>query len=397
MGERSPRPEEKGHSGVHVSSVYVHAPFCPRRCVYCDFAVTVARTADLKGWLDALAAELRNLKAEGAASLAPELDTLFVGGGTPSTLGPDAMVGLARILGLERLAAPSLEWTVEANPESFTAAVAEGWARAGVNRISLGAQSFQEGPLRWLGRLHGGDGPSRAVDRAREAGITNLSLDLIFGLPREVERDWEADLDAAMALGVPHLSLYGLSVEPGTPLGRWVVEGIVSGVDEDRFREEFLLASDRLTRAGYRQYELSNFALPGLECRHNQVYWGYQPYLGLGNSAHSFLPPVRRWNLRDWPEYQGAARAGRKLLAGEELLHEPAIRLERIWLGLRTAEGIELDGLGSGARAEVARWVRKGWARDVDGRARLTPEGWIILDDLAVRLAHAQDMGAAPP
>ena len=262
MGECHGEGQDGPGKGVCVSSVYVHAPFCSRRCIYCDFAVTVARGGDLEGWLAALAAELRNLEEEGLCHLAPLLDTVFVGGGTPSTLGPRAMAGLARLLGSRRLQGPALAWTVEANPASVTSQVAEAWAAAGVNRISLGAQSFQEGPLRWMGRLHGARGTAEAVDRARKVGMANVSLDLIFGFPVEVERDWGWDLQSALSLEVPHLSLYGLSVEPGTPLGSRVAEGGVSPVEENRYREEFLEASHRLTEAGYRQYELSNFRVP---------------------------------------------------------------------------------------------------------------------------------------
>ena len=166
-----------------IRSVYVHAPFCPRRCIYCDFAVTVAQEGNLDGWLKALEVELRMVSDQGLFPLASSLKTLFVGGGTPSFLGPAAMDGLAGVLGRDRLTEPSLEWTVEANPESFTAETARAWSRTGVNRISLGAQTFHDPTLRWMGRLHSGGESERAVNRAREAGIENISLDLIFGLP----------------------------------------------------------------------------------------------------------------------------------------------------------------------------------------------------------------------
>lgn len=376
-----------------IRSLYVHAPFCARRCFYCDFAVTVSREGDLAGWLGALEGELRALEEEGVFALDPVLDTLFVGGGTPSILGPEAMVGLSRVVGPSRLENPTLEWTAEANPESFSREVAEGWARAGVNRISLGAQSFQEAPLRWMGRLHGPEGPALAVARARDAGIPNVSLDLIFGLPGEVTRDWEAELEGALALELPHLSLYGLTAEAGTPLGWAVGEGGIIPVDEDRYREEFLFASHRLAKAGYRQYELSNFALPGFESRHNQAYWEQHPYLGLGNSAHSYSPPIRRWNLRDWGDYQRAAGEGRLPTGGEEELSAPQVRMETIWLGLRTDSGLSTEKLSQDGNKLLQVWAEKGWALLKKGRIRLTPEGWLLLDHLAVEL----DSAAGPP
>lgn len=376
-----------------VRSVYVHAPFCARRCVYCDFAVQVRRTGDLEGWIEALAGEMSAVEAELIFPLADRLATLYVGGGTPSLLGPDAMGRLAHVIGSGRLADPGLEWTAEANPESFTADVAAAWRRAGVNRLSLGVQSFDPGVLRWMGRLHGPEGGARSVTTARGAGITELSVDLIFGLPDEVARDWDADLDGALALEVPHLSLYGLTIEPGTALGRAAAEGRTGPVDDARYREEFLRAAERLVAAGYEHYEVSNFALPGHASRHNAVYWGGAPYLGLGNGAHSYRHPIRRWNLRDWEAYRTEAVAGRSPRAEEECLGPDELRMERVWLGLRTREGLALEGLPERARRRARGWEASGLARVDDGRLRLTAEGWLLLDRLAVDLEG--DLSAA--
>ena len=369
-----------------VRSVYVHAPFCARRCFYCDFAVTVSRQGDAGAWLTALSGELRGLEDEGTFAPATFLETLFVGGGTPSLLGAGAMGQLAGILGPSRLASPGLEWTVEANPESFTQEVARAWARSGVNRVSLGAQSFQPSVLKWMGRLHGPDRTGEAVAAAREAGLGNVSLDLIFGLPSGVERDWDEDLDEALGQEVPHLSLYGLSVEAGTPLGRGVAEGRVLPTGEERYREEFLRAAERLAAAGYRHYEVSNFALPGFESAHNRVYWELRPYVGLGSSAHSFRLPLRRWNLRDWGAYQRAILQGASPVGGVEELSPGDIRLERIWLGLRTLQGISRRGLPAPALTLLEQWVKEGFALPRRDGVHLTPEGWLLLDHLAVEL-----------
>lgn len=369
-----------------VSSVYVHAPFCVRRCFYCDFAVQVRTSGDVDGWLAAVAGEVRGVEAEGLFTLADELATLYVGGGTPSLLGPEAMAGLAGVLGHHRLRSPELEWTAEANPESFTAEVAAGWRKAGVNRLSLGVQTFHEPALRWMGRLHGPEGPGAAVRAAREAGIENLSLDLIFGLPGHVGRSWTEDLARVLDLEPLHVSLYGLSIEPATPLGRAVKEGREAPVDPERYADEFLEAAETLTGAGFHHYEVSNFARPGHASRHNATYWTGVPYLGLGNGAHSYAPPVRRWNLRDWDAYGAAARAGSVAEEGREELNAAALRLERIWLGLRTSEGLSLDEIPPAARALVASWPARGWAAVTPERVRLTREGWLLLDRLAVDL-----------
>jgi len=382
-----------------ISSVYVHAPFCAQRCHYCDFSVTVAPRPDLEGWLAALAAELDLVAAEGRFLLSPALATVYVGGGTPSLLGPEAMEEFVGILGPERFRDAGLEWTAEANPESFTAGLARGWSAAGVNRVSLGAQSFHPGALRWMGRLHGPSEIGAAVERARAEGLMNINLDLIFGLPETVERDWRSDLDHAVALEVPHLSLYGLASEEGTPLARAVREGRVTLASEEAYGEEFLQASRRLQTGGYRHYEVSNFALPGFEARHNLVYWTREPYLGLGSSAHSFLHPCRRWNLKAWGAYQEVVLAGQPPWESEEKLGTREVALERIWLGLRTAAGIHLDDLGSSAREVVEEWALEGYARLEKDAVILTPRGWLLLDHLAVALDSAveQDRGGGGP
>lgn len=374
---------------TEVTSVYVHAPFCARRCFYCDFAVKVGRVGDLPGWLEALDAELRQLAGDALLAMAPRLETLYVGGGTPSLLGPDAMSGLSALLGRDRLSGPDLEWTAEANPESFTEDVARAWTAAGVNRVSLGTQTFHAPALRWMGRLHGPEGTVRAVEAARAAGISNVSVDLIFGLPGHLGRDWLDDLQRVLALDVPHVSLYGLTVEEATPLGRRVREGRERPVDEGRYEEEFLLAAEVLTGAGYQHYEVSNFARAGAASRHNSIYWSGAPYLGLGNGAHSYASPVRRWNLREWDDYRRVALEGGTVVAEQERLDAEALRLERVWLGLRTDRGVEASTLSPAARALVERWIADGLAAEEAGRVTLSWRGWLLLDRLAVDLDHA--------
>lgn len=383
MSEPSNRPDG---GPTRVASVYVHAPFCARRCVYCDFAVKVRAEGGAESWLEALGAELEHTREEGWLDLADELDTLYVGGGTPSLLGPEAMRGLAELLGRHRLSGSDLEWTAEANPESFHVRLAEAWRAAGVNRLSLGVQSFHEPTLRWMGRMHGPEGGARAVAAARAAGIDELSVDLIFGLPEAVGRSWSEDLQRALALDVPHVSLYGLSVEPGTALGRAVAEGREPDVDEDRYADEFLEAAETLTRHGYVHYEVSNFARPGHESRHNSVYWQGGPYLGLGNGAHSYGPPVRRWNVRDWDAYREQVLRGHGGEEGREIVDSDAGELERVWLSLRTRRGMPLPDPGSNRARLVDSWVEEHLAEIREGRVRLTARGWLLLDRLAVDL-----------
>jgi oxygen-independent coproporphyrinogen III oxidase len=379
---------------VNPRHLYIHVPFCVRRCGYCDFAVTATSAAPVDAWLDAVRGELTGRQAREGWSAPLALDTLYIGGGTPSLLGAGAMERLRRVL--EPFAAwddDVVEWTAEANPESFTPELAADWVSAGVNRISLGAQTFHEPALRWMGRLHGAGGPGRAVDAARAAGLDNVSIDLIFGLPDRLGRDWGEDLDRALALEPAHVSLYGLTAEQNTPLGRWVKEGRESLADEDRYAAEYLLAVERLAdTAGMHHYEVSNFARPGLESRHNRAYWRHASYLGIGPGAHSFLPPHRSWNVRDWAEYRQRLAAGQTVEADREALADGDVALEAAWLGLRCDDGVPMHALGEAQRALVAEWetaglaVRSGRAPRGADRVVLTRQGWLVLDRLAVEL-----------
>lgn len=369
-------------------SLYVHVPFCSRRCSYCDFAVQATRQAPTESWLQAVGREGELLAAERGWTAPLRLDTLYIGGGTPSLLGPGAMAALAeRLRPFAEWETSLLEWTCEANPESFGAELAADWRSAGVNRLSLGVQSFHAPTLRWMGRLHGPDGPARAVLAARGAGFRSVSVDLIFGLPEKLGRHWGDDLDRALELEPEHISLYGLTAEAGAPLGRWVREGRERLADEDRYADEYLLAHERLTAAGFEHYEVSNFALPGHASRHNRTYWTGDPYAALGPGAHALYPPLRRWNLRGWDAYRSALEAGRLPVDGEETLAPADTAMERVWLGLRQRSGLPLVDFTSAQRALAREWERHGWAHSDGGRLRLSARGWLLLDRLAVEAA----------
>jgi len=362
--------------------LYVHVPFCSRRCSYCDFAIAVRRSVPVADYLDALAAELERRLDE--APMGP-LETVYLGGGTPSKLGPDGVAGLldsVRQAGV-RNSGHLAEVTIEANPEDVTPAAAAAWRAAGVNRLSLGAQSFHEGALKWMHRTHDAGAIGRAVRVGRETGISDLSLDLIFALPAHLDRDWEADLSAAIALEPDHLSLYGLTVEPHTPLGRWAARGDVREAPEERYASEFLLAHRTLASAGFAHYEVSNFARPDHESRHNSAYWRRVPYLGIGPSAHSFDGAARRWNEREYAAWKMRAKRGEDPVAGVELLNKENERAEVVYLGLRTSEGLSTT---AGDERVVEQWGTRGWAEVSGGRVVLTAEGWLRLDSLAAAL-----------
>jgi oxygen-independent coproporphyrinogen III oxidase len=365
---------------VHPRHLYIHVPFCARRCSYCDFSIAVRRETPVAEYLTALAAELRlRFPQDGPW----ELDTLYLGGGTPSRLGGE---GIARLLDLVRehaSLATGAEVTIEANPDDVDAAAARAWATAGVNRLSLGVQSFDPGVLAWMHRLHDADAPRRAVAAARDAGITALSLDLIFSLPEFLQRDWSRDLDHALDLAPAHLSLYGLTVEPRTPLGRWAARGEVTESPEERYEEEYLEADRRLTAAGLEHYEVSNFGLPGSRARHNSSYWSGVAYAGLGPAAHEYDTARRRWNVAAYGEWARRLSAGADPIGGDELLTPENRTAEGVYLGLRTVDGLALTA------AEVERvqpWIRAGWGNLDGGVLKLTPLGWLRLDALAADL-----------
>lgn len=365
--------------------IYVHVPFCARRCVYCDFAIAVRRDVPSGSFVDDITAELDMRRSTAAWDDAP-IETIYFGGGTPSRIAGDALTAL-----IERLSAVGgsavasyAEITLEANPEDVSQKAAETWVRAGVNRISLGAQSFQPNVLEWMHRMHTADQTIEARQTLREAGINNLSLDLIFGLPPELQHDFTRDLNTALELEPDHVSVYGLTVEAHTPLSHRSARGQTVAAPDSGYEADFLLADRILTGDGFEHYEVSNYARSGKRAVHNGSYWGGRPYAGLGPSAHSFIGSERRWNEREWAEYHAVVAQGRDPIAGSETLTPEQLVLESTMLGLRTKEGIERRRLAGVAAVEDL--VDQGWMTLASGRARLTPEGWLRMEALLTRL-----------
>ena len=370
--------------------LYFHVPFCRRRCSYCDFSIAVRKRIPAREYVDAVRAELAALQVSsgwvdpGAVPRGvrgPDLSTIYFGGGTPSLLPPEALHTLLQYAVPPTSWPEGLEVTLEANPEDVTPENASAWRLAGINRISLGAQSFDDRVLRWMHRVHDAARIGAAMETLRAAGFDNVSLDLIFALPAELERDWRRDLDEAIRLAPDHLSLYGLTVEERTPLARWVSRGAAAAPDDDRYAEEYLFAHERLGAAGFVFYEVSNAARDGRRSRHNSAYWSGRPYRGVGPAAHSFDGRSRFWNLAAWEAYRRAVAAGRSPVEAEELLTDEQRELERIYLALRTSEGLPVSAPVR-LRPPLSDWIASGWAEEVGGRVRCTPEGWLRLDAL---------------
>jgi oxygen-independent coproporphyrinogen III oxidase len=351
--------------------------------VYCDFSIAVRRATPVREYLSAIERELVQVVPSGSWTL----DTLYLGGGTPSRLGGEGVRDLIdTVKGRAELSA-DCEITIEANPEDVTPESAGVWATAGVNRVSLGIQSFDDAVLAWMHRSHTGAGAIEAVRMLRNTGIENISVDLIFALPESLNRTWADDLEKAIELGAPHVSVYGLTVEPLTPLARWVSAGSIRPGEEDPYAEEFLLADKRLSAAGYSHYEVSNYARDGKVSRHNSAYWTGAEYIGVGPSAHSFIGGERRWNTRAYEEWKNRILAGRSTVEGSEILTDDARAMESIYLGLRTSRGFRHSAADT---EKVQRWVDAGWGCLSDDVVRLNASGWLRLDALAA------DLGGAP-
>ncbi len=365
-------------------NLYIHVPFCARRCSYCDFSIAVRRTVPAARFAEAILQEWRGVQGDPGWDDSPDLDTVYFGGGTPSRLEPAALAAILAGVTAERRLSAGAEITIEANPDDVTPEAAAAWRAAGIARVSLGVQSFSPSVLEWMHRAHSADQARAAVRILRTAGFADLSLDLIYGLPAELGRDWQADLDQAFALEPDHLSCYGLTVEAHTPLGHWTARGQATAVDEVQYADEFLRLSGTLAERRWEHYEVSNAARPGHRARHNSGYWTGAAYLGLGPSAHSSTGGERRWNIREYAAWDAAVREGRDTIAGRESLTESQRRLEALYLGLRTSAGVPPALVSTAVRE---RWVRAGWAGETDGRLRLSPEGWLRLDALVADAA----------
>lgn len=365
--------------------LYLHVPFCARKCSYCDFAIAVRREVPSAAFANAVEREWEGWQTHPAWAESPIVETIYFGGGTPSRLDPAMLARLLSRFRNDRAVAHDAELTLEVNPDDVTPVKADAWRAAGINRISLGAQSFQPNVLAWMHRTHDAGQIGAAMGTLKAAGFEDLSLDLIYAVPAELARDWPADLDRALELAPTHLSLYGLTVESHTALGRWTARGESVPADDERAADEYLAAHQRLRSKGFEHYEVSNAARPGFRARHNAAYWRRAPFIGLGPSAHSGFAAARSWNVREWEEYRRRSEAGQPVLAESEALTQEQIALEDLYLGLRTAEGLPASRVPEGIRTA---WLRSEWAAQEDGRISLTPEGWLRLDALVGSLTR---------
>ena len=363
------------------AGLYVHVPFCLTRCGYCDFN-TYAGLGHLAGrYTEALEKE--------ADLAAPEwhgfsFASMFLGGGTPTTLPAGRLVKLLYDLRGRFHVEPDAEITVEANPDTVDQGYLGVLLEGGVTRLSIGVQSFDHAVLGSLERVHSPEAARAAYRGARMAGFANVNLDLIYGAEGETVNSWRRTLREAVELGPQHLSCYALTVEPATILGRRVADGLIDEPDPDVQADMYDVACGLLGRAGYRHYELSNWAMEGFECVHNRGYWEDRAYLGLGAGAHSHRGHRRWWNVRPPSQYVSMVESGMFPTGGDELLAGEERRMERLLLGLRTAEGVPASWLDSNKADGL---VEEGIAQRRDGRVALTDRGMFLANEAVLELA----------
>jgi oxygen-independent coproporphyrinogen-3 oxidase len=370
-------------------SLYIHIPFCRAKCAYCDFNSYAGQEHLISAYVDAL---LREATLWAEQGMVGRVETLYFGGGTPSLL---SVADAARLIdGLRGLfdVGGDAEVTLEANPESVDEAHLRALRELGVNRLSLGVQSFDDADLRFLGRIHDAARAEAAYRAAREAGFDSVSIDLIFGLLGQTVARWRKSLERAAELGPDHLSLYALTVEEGTPLEHRIAMGGCPEPDADAQADMYVWSVERLATAGYEQYEISNWALPGHRCRHNLTYWRAEPYLGLGAGAHSYVDGRRLANVRPPVEYirlvetHGAQPCAPTWVESREEPDADREASDAVILGLRLTDGVSLDalserfGIDVGGRyvGQIADLRRLGLLESVDGRIRLTERGRLL-------------------
>ena len=325
-------------AGLRPWGLYIHFPFCRRKCVHCDF-YSISALGLIPAYLEALGREMRLLR-----DVAGPIDTVYVGGGTPSLLTADQAQALLREVRATFSVSPDAEVTLEANPEGLTAEYLGELREVGVNRLSVGVQSFDQQALDFLGRNHRPQDGLKAVEMARSVGFDNIGIDLIYSLPCQTMETWLQTLDRALDLLPEHLSLYELTFEPGAPLGKRMARGEVQPIAEEAQRGFFLETSRVVRSAGYTHYEISNFAREGRFSRHNARYWNHTPYLGLGAAAHSFDGDRRWWNHASVRRYIADLERGVAPMSNSERLDAESLMLETLYFGFRTARGLDLNG-----------------------------------------------------
>jgi oxygen-independent coproporphyrinogen-3 oxidase len=372
-----------------MAGIYLHIPFCKQACLYCNFHFSTS----MRSRNDFVMALLKEMTLRKEYLNGEPVETVYLGGGTPSLLMPGELERIIEKLFLEFTIDKNIELTLEANPDDISHASLADWKKNGINRLSIGVQSFFQEELSWMNRAHDAGQALNAVRLAQDSGFSNISIDLIYGSPFPDEGRWEKNIARAISLNIPHLSCYALTVEPKTALQSRIWEKKMPPVDPDRQAGQFFLLMERLEKAGYEHYEISNLALPGRRSRHNSAYWHGKKYLGLGPSAHSFNGISRQWNIANNQLYIQAL--GKNTLPFEIEWLTPVQRLnEYIMTSIRTREGIDLSHVSENFGNSAAESILAGsgsYFQDLkleqkNSRLVLTKEGKLFADGIASAL-----------
>lgn len=366
-----------------TAALYVHVPFCARKCLFCSFAIAVGQGHRTGDYIEALEKEAMRYRGM-------PITTVYFGGGTPSFLSEKELECLTAMVRRSFLCEPDTEWTMEANPESFDPSKAKFLKSLGINRLSLGVQSFNNRYLKFLGRNHDKDGALQAYDHARKAGFENVSLDLMFAFPGQTSDEITEDVQAMIALESEHISLYSLTIEENS---RFFAKQLKLD-DEERLAAHYVLISELLEKAGVRQYEISNFCREGRASQHNMNYWNGGSYIGLGVGAHGYLDHRRFWNVSKLPDYFSRVEAAGEAIEGFEELAPQTRLMERVLFGLRMNDGICIQDIEKSVGEKltpersqmVDDFVKDGFFVRDGARIRTSMKGRLVLDELSSRL-----------
>ena len=359
-----------------MAGIYIHIPFCKSRCIYCGFYSTTGLELRQQ-YVEAVCREIETHPFPFSEGMG--IDTIYLGGGTPSQLTIPQLRQIFDALYKYNNVSADAEITVEMNPDDVTEVFADGLCLLPVNRVSMGAQTFSDERLKWLHRRHTSHQVAEALGHLHDNGIRNISIDLMYGFPGEKLEDWEADINTAFALNVEHLSGYCLMIEEGTPLSRMQTEPI----EEELERQMYYMLIDKLEAAGYEHYEISNFARPGFRSRHNSSYWNGTPYIGLGAAAHSYDGHTRSWNVADIHQYIEGMERGERLFESE-VIEGDTLYNDRLTIALRTREGLDLSLLSDEHRTYCTKnarhFIDDGLLKIIDNHLSLTRKGLFISD-----------------
>ncbi len=379
-----------------MSGIYIHIPFCRQACHYCNFHFSTSLKLK-EALIAALVTEIHLTSTIHSTLTFPiekeSCETIYFGGGTPSMLETDDLLLILNALHSKFLIGNETEITLEANPDDITPAKLERWKRVGINRLSVGIQSFQENELRWMNRAHTSLDSLRCLDEIKDAGFTNYSVDLIYGSPLLSNKDWENNVTTVIKKDIPHISCYALTVEPKTALDKMIVQKKKAAVNPETQAEQFLLLMDWMEKSGYEHYEISNFAKPGMRSKHNSSYWQGKHYYGYGPSAHAYDGKIRKWNIANNALYIQSLQKNRMPFEQEVLTKTQQLN-EYIMTALRTMEGVDLEKVSVDYGKEYSeklqcaayKFILNEKIENIPAKLILTREGKLFADGIAADL-----------